>query len=75
MMYLLIGWCDGFGNDAYVKSVYPTREEAIAHASTEGVSPDKLIAFNFGEAIDFDYYSAESINSRKNKNKKKKKYA
>lgn len=71
MMYLLIGWCDGFGNDAYVKSVYPTREEAIAHANVEGNSPDKLIAFNFGEEIDFDYYSAESIKLHKNRKKKK----
>ena len=69
MMYLLIGWCDGFGNDAYVKSVYPTREEAIAHANTEDVCPDKLIAFDFGKEIDFDYYSAESIKQHKRKKK------
>ena len=71
MMYLLIGWCDGFGNDAYVKSVYPTREEAIAHANVEGNCPDKLIAFDFGKAIDFDYYDAESIKLHKNRKKKK----
>lgn len=71
MMYLLIGWCDGFGNDAYVKSVYPTREEAVAHANVEGDYPDKLIGFNFGEEIDFDYYNAEDIKLRKNQKKKK----
>lgn len=61
-MFMLIGWCDGFGNDAYVKSVYATREEAIQNAEDDDNYPDKLIEFNFGEEIDFDYYSgAEDI--------------
>jgi hypothetical protein len=73
MMYLLIGWRDGFGNDAYVKSVYPTREEAIKHADTSFGTPDRLIAFNFGEEIDFDYYSAEPIRNKPHGKKTKKK--
>ena len=70
MMYMLIGWCDGFGNDAYVKSVYPTREKAIEHANLEGESPDRLIAFDFGDEIDFDYYSAERIKVHKKRKKR-----
>ena len=73
MMYMLVGWCDGFGNDTYVKSVYSTREDAIAHAHVDDAyHPDKLIAFNFGDEIDFDYYSAEDIKVRKSQKKKKK---
>ena len=61
-MYMLIGWCDGFGNDAYVKAVYATREEAIRNACVDDdYPPDKLIKFDFNEEIDFDYDTAESI--------------
>lgn len=60
-MYMLIGWCDGFGNDAYVKSVWKTRKEAIDHACIDEYMPDKLIEFEFGEEIDFDYSEAEPI--------------
>lgn len=61
-MYMLIGWCDGFGNDAYVKAVYATRKEAVQNACLDGYYPDKLIKFNFNEEIDFNYDEAESIN-------------
>ena len=69
MMYLLIGWCDGFGNDAYVKAVYATREEAVMHADTTGECPDKLIPFELGQEIDFDYDTAEMIHKKKKKRK------
>ncbi len=65
MMYMLIGWTDGFGNDAYVKSVYQTREEALAAAMLDDEIPDKVIPFEFGEAIDFDYDAAEDLVERK----------
>lgn len=72
-MYLLVGWCDGFGNDTYVRAVYQTREEAVKHARTEDIdNPDRLIRFDFSEPIDFDYYAAEPIKVKKKKGKHRK---
>ena len=65
MMYMLIGWTDGFGNDAYVKSVYQTREEALAAAMLDDEMPDKVIPFEFGEEIYFDYDAAEDLVEKK----------
>lgn len=73
MMYAVVCWCDGFGNDSYVSGIYQTLEEAISNAnlSKESDTPDKIVEFNFGK-VNFDYYECTCI-TRKRKNKKRKK--
>lgn len=63
-MVALLGWTDGFGNDTYVHGIYPSMDEAKAHAK-EGL---RWVQFDYGE-VDFDWYEA---NEFKDKNKKKK---
>lgn len=73
MMYAVVKWCDGFGNDSWISGIYSTAEEAIKNANFKSsMYPDKVIAFNFGE-VDFDYYSNVCITTKRKRNKKTRK--
>lgn len=66
-MIAVLGWTDGFGNDTYVKGIYPTLEEAKKHCSEN----DRWDEFDFGP-IEFDWYEANEFREIKHKKRKKK---
>ena len=71
LMYALIGYVDGFGNDGYVKGIYCTYGETIRNADLHGELPDRYVEFDFGK-VDFDYYEAKRFMNEKDQKKRKK---
>lgn len=65
-MIAILGWTDGFGNDTYVKAIYPTFEQAKQYA----VKGDRWTEFDYGQ-VDFDWYDANEFRDEKHKKKKK----
>ena len=71
LMYALIGYVDGFGNDGYVKGIYCTYSETIRNADLHSELPDRYVEFDFGK-VDFDYYEAKRFMNEKHTKKRKK---
>jgi len=67
-MIAVLRWTDGFGNDTYVRAIYPTLEQAKQYF-LEG---DRWVEFNYG-LVDFDWYYANEFREIKHRKKKKKK--
>lgn len=65
-MIAVLRWTDGFGNDTYVKAIYPTLEIAKQYFS-EG---DRWVEFDYG-LVDFDWYDANEFREIKHKKRKK----
>lgn len=65
-MIAVLGWTDGFGNDTYVKAIYPTLEKAKQYYS-EG---DRWVEFDYGK-VDFDWYDANEFIGLKHRKKQK----
>lgn len=65
-MIAVLRWTDGFGNDTYVKAIYPTLEKAKQYCS-EG---DRWVEFDYGK-VDFDWYDANEFKELKHRKKKK----
>ncbi len=65
-MIAVLGWCDGFGNDGYVKAICSTYEKAKEFHDKEN---DRWVEFNFGK-VDFDWYEANEFRNEKHKSKK-----
>lgn len=69
MLYVVVGWTDGFGNDTYVKGIYSTREKAIKHCDLIN-PPDRIAEVNFGE-VDLDYNDLPDIEQNVRRKKKR----
>ena len=67
-MIAVLCWTDGFGNDTYVKAIYPTLDEAKQNFE-EG---DRWKEFEYG-LVDFDWYEANEFRRLHRKPRKKKK--
>ena len=66
-MIAVLRYVDGFGNDTYVKAIYPTFEKAKKHF----VKGDRWVKFDYG-FVDFDWYEAnEFFKEEKHREKKK----
>lgn len=65
-MIAVLRWCDGFGNDTYVKAIYPTLEEAKQHFE-EG---DRWVEFDYG-LVEFEWYEANEFKEKKYRKRRK----
>lgn len=68
-MIAILEWIDGFGNDTYVKGIYPNFEQAEqAHLADEYSKGDRWQEFEYG-SVAFDWYEANNFPKKKNKRK------
>ena len=63
-MIAVLSYVDGFGNDTYVKAIYPTLENAKQHY----LKNFRYQEFDFGEVY-FDIYEAKEAYPNKKKRK------
>ena len=59
-MIAVLRWTDGFGNDTYVRAIYPTLEQA------------KQYFLEGDRWVEFDWYEANEFREIKHRKKKKK---
>lgn len=73
MLYVVVGWTDGFGNDSFVRGIYPNKEQALQHRyidDTFNEHSDRIAEVEFGE-VDIDFYDLPEIKLNKKRKKKR----
>ena len=66
-MIAVLRWTDGFGNDTYVKGIYPS----IDAAKRDYKPGDRWVKFEYGK-VDFEWYEANEFTSTKSNKRKNK---
>ena len=63
-MIAVLSWCDGFGNDTFIRGIYPSLQEA------KHEEEDRWVEFQYGE-VEFDWYEANKFKESKKKKRKR----